>query len=174
MTKVFDFETVAFVGQTWGVEGGLKFKGIDEVFTLLLELGYLFIQHEDGSPVPYSIMSAEQKGDFVLFLAGIDLPEDAKSLSGRPILLPVENVSDGLLALIKQGGVEKHPWVNWYIVDARTAKEYRILSVEQYPHQEMAVVEGEVLIPLHDRLIEEIDQNNKLLKMDLPEGLFEK
>jgi hypothetical protein len=37
----------------------------------------------------------------------------------------------------------------------------------------MAVLEGDLLIPLHEDLIVEVDSFQQVLRMDLPEGLFE-
>lgn len=51
-----------------------------------------------------------------------------------------------------------------------------ILEVREYPQQYLATInykETEVLIPLNDAFILEIDMDKKLVKFDLPEGLLE-
>jgi len=50
-----------------------------------------------------------------------------------------------------------------------------IKEIIEYPQQEMAAIiikEKEVLIPLNEQLILEIDEEKKLISMDLPEGLL--
>jgi len=173
MTKVFQFTEVGYLGQSWGVEGGLKFKGMDEVFARILELGYLFVRLKDGSPVPYLLSGAEQKGEFVLYLEGIHQPEEARPLSGRPVLLEEQDVDEALAGMILEGSSALHKWRAYTIVDIRTNKRWKIHKIEQYPQQEMAVLEGDLLIPLHEDLIVEVDSSQQVLRMDLPEGLFE-
>lgn len=51
-----------------------------------------------------------------------------------------------------------------------------ILEVKEYPQQFLATVnykETEVLIPLNEAFILEIDMDKKVVKFDLPEGLLE-
>ena len=62
------------------------------------------------------------------------------------------------------------------IIDKETDAVYEILRVEEYPQQLMAVVQPgdkEILIPLSDQLITSIDKPNRVLMMNIPEGLLD-
>jgi 16S rRNA processing protein RimM len=64
-----------------------------------------------------------------------------------------------------------------FIVHDKTAGELgEIIEIHEYPQQFIAVVPykfNEVLFPLNDDLILEIDEENEIVRVDLPEGLID-
>ena len=64
-----------------------------------------------------------------------------------------------------------------FIVHDEVAGELgEIIEIHEYPQQFIAVVPykfKEIMFPLNDDLIVEIDEENGILKVDLPEGLIE-
>ena len=67
-------------------------------------------------------------------------------------------------------------YVNFEIHDKILGKIGIIEEIIEYPQQEMAAIkfqEKEVLIPLNEQLILTIDAENKVIEMDLPDGLLE-
>ena len=62
------------------------------------------------------------------------------------------------------------------IRDETGGGEYAILRTEEYPQQLMAVIDiagREVLVPLNDQLITDIDKDAKIIRMQIPEGLLD-
>ena len=67
-------------------------------------------------------------------------------------------------------------WTGYTVIDLTYGPLGVIDSVQEYPQQFMGMVEykkKQVLIPLHPNLIVELDNEHKILKVDLPEGLLE-
>ena len=66
--------------------------------------------------------------------------------------------------------------VGFVIIDEIVGRVGTIEEVVEYPQQELAVVQykgREVMIPLHEQLIESIDPKGRVIKMTLPEGLVD-
>lgn len=166
----FEFEEVARCGSSYGVNGGIKFAGEDEVLERCLALGFVFILMEDGSPVPFRIRSVDQKSNFILFLDTVDSPEGAKRLSDRPILLPLDHENEDWDSGAPQSwGAD---FIGYDLYDEESGRSAGIVDVMQYPGQVMAKMEGGELIPLHDDLIVEIEPENKKITVSLASGIW--
>jgi 16S rRNA processing protein RimM len=62
------------------------------------------------------------------------------------------------------------------IVDESLGELGVVKAIEEFPQQEMAIImyhENEVLIPLNEFIIVNIDENKKVIQVNLPEGLLE-
>ena len=70
---------------------------------------------------------------------------------------------------------EKSELIGMHIHDDTLGDLGPIIRIDEYPQQEMAILEKEdgteVLIPLHEQMISSISQEEGKIFMDLPEGL---
>ena len=76
---------------------------------------------------------------------------------------------------IEAGGLLYEQYVNYIIEDKTHGSLGKIEEIIEYPQQEMAAIsikEKEVLIPLNEQLIINIDDGTKTISMDLPDGLL--
>lgn len=127
----------------------------------------------DGSKVPFQIMDVEEGSHFVISLEDVVNKNDSDYLSGLDLWIPIEVVKPRHLRSPKN---IPGKWHEYQIHDQHTDTIFKIERVEEYPQQMMAVIqlkEKEVLIPLSDQLISSIDKENKMIHMDLPDGLLE-
>lgn len=155
-----------------GTSGQLRVR-IEDKFNIYLQPGYFIFLELDGSKVPYQISKVDEGQHLVITLKDIAGKQESDMLSGRDIWIPIEQVKTGHL---KSPAQLKKKWEDYIIVDLSTHTTYKILRTEEFPQQLMAVVEEkgkEIYIPLHEQLIDSIDQVKKIIEMKIPEGLLD-
>ncbi len=171
-------ELYTIVGQAikpHGLKGELKIITESIHDSAIAQADALFFEI-DGKFLPYFIESLRQGNATILKLEGIDTKEAALQLSRSPFALPTEAVKlEGNVVLENPHDFFK-TLENYTLIDQEKGTIGTIDNVIEMPQQSLAVVqyaEKEVLIPLNDQLIVQIDPKAKSLIMDLPEGLLE-
>jgi 16S rRNA processing protein RimM len=133
---------------------------------------YLFLDLQ-GSKVPYKIEAVNEEVHFVIELEDIHGKEESDALTNKEIWIPLDKVK----AIHKLAPRRlQDEWRNYMILDKATRKMHAILRTEEFPQQLMAVIEWngkEYFIPLAEQLITSIDRKEKIVYMDLPEGILD-
>lgn len=132
---------------------------------------FLFIDH-DGSKVPYQVSAVDDGAHFVVGLKDILNKEDSDRMGGLDIWIPLSEVKSRHQRSPRN---LKDKWDQYQIENVNTKERHDIIRVEEFPQQLMAIIkieEKEILIPLSDQLIQEIDKKEKIVRMEIPEGLF--
>jgi len=127
----------------------------------------------NGSRVPFQIKVVDDVQHFVILLEGINGKQESDTLTGKEIWIPMEQVKSRHL---KSPRNINEKWDDYLIHDQKTNTSFRILRTEEFPQQLMAVIElnaHELLIPLHEQLILSIDRDQKIISMEIPEGLLD-
>ena len=114
-------------------------------------------------------MQANQTAN--IYLEDVDVIEKAQTLVRKKIYLPnskkpERDPEEFLISDLK----------GFKVVDANEGELGEIKEIHEYPQQFVASVlyqEREILFPLSDDLIEEIDQDQNTLYVNLPEGLVD-
>jgi len=158
-------------GKAFGTEGALKFRVEEYLLDDFFEASVIFIELL-GKPVPFFIESVHNEAPLIIKLEEVDSRDAALELAGKPILLRREDVAEESLeapfGLTELDG--------FLIIDRALGEVGLIEEVIELPQQIMAALSyhgREVLIPLNDQFILEIDEKNRRIAMDLPEGLLE-
>lgn len=155
-----------------GTYGHLRLMVEDKYKPYLLPGAFVFIDL-DGSKVPYKIAHTEDAAHFVVLFENIRGKDESDNLSGKEIWIPVDQVKERHLRSPRS---LKEKWEDYQISDETTGTIYPILRTEEYPQQLMAVIDiagREVLVPLNDQLITDIDKDAKIIRMQIPEGLLD-
>jgi 16S rRNA processing protein RimM len=123
--------------------------------------------------VPFFIESSSlHKNDFLrVHFEDIDNEEEADNIIGCAIYLPLS-----MLPKLTGNKFYFHEVIGFEIEDKRLGVFGRIVSINDTSAQPLfEVLNGEVemLIPMIDHFLVEIDRKNKKVIMDLPEGLVE-
>lgn len=171
--RLMNFVQIGYTQKTHGVEGELRIHVEEEYIEDFLNAGALFIE-VGGQKVPYFIEYIRGAGDDICKLEEIATREEAQKVASKPIFLREED-------LIPENDRPNTPYAPEYeflegfdAADEALGALGAIIRVDEYPHQEMAVVQyngREVLIPLHKSFILSIDKENKKVVFQLPEGL---
>jgi len=166
---------VGFVRKPKGFQGLLKIATHEQYEDALLNSSYLFVDM-DGSKVPYAVEKVELAKDVVVRLEDILTSEDAMPLVGKDIFVEATLLNEHDKSLQANDNLTYGKVVGFTMIDRGVEAIGVVENVEQYPGQEMAIVQvpsGEtVLVPLVEEFIVEIDEEGKRILVRLPEGLL--
>ena len=158
-------QRIAQVLKSNGRDGELlvSFIGIDPEDIDLEEP--VFIEF-DGLPVPFYFESFTQRGSSraLVHLTGVRSLRDAEELAGTAIYVEDDLYED-----------EEEDLTGWTVLQADGTPAGTVSAHEDIPGNPCIWVEtghGEVLIPLHEELVLEVDEEKQTLRMEIPEGLL--
>jgi 16S rRNA processing protein RimM len=160
-----DFLEVGSAVKVHGTKGELKFN-LTQSFTLK---DWAFLEFR-GKPVPFYIdyTKAEFADEIIIKLSGIDTIEQANNLIGKLLLLPskqvknVKNTDDWTLA-------------GYLMIDQKQGVLGTIVGVIENTYQSLALLnfnERELMVPLVEEIVLEINDKKKEVLVDLPDGLL--
>jgi 16S rRNA processing protein RimM len=169
--KIEDCFYIGYITKTKGLKGEVQvYFEYDVPADLPLDSVFAEI---NGKLVPFFIstykLQNNQTGNF--YFDDIDTIEKAQTLIRKKLYLPNSlkpvRIDDEFLITDLKG----------FMVHDQTVGELGdIIEIHEYPQQFVAVVSykfKEIMFPLNDDLIVEIDEENGILKVDLPEGLID-
>ena len=169
--KIEDCFYIGYITKTKGLKGEVQvYFEYDEPVNLPLNSVFAEI---NGKLVPFFIsaykLQNNQTGNF--YFDDIDTIEKAQTLIRKKLYLP------NSLKPVKEDDEFLITDLKGFIVHDENAGELgEIIEIHEYPQQFVAVVSykfKEIMFPLNDDLIIEIDEGNGILKVDLPEGLID-
>jgi 16S rRNA processing protein RimM len=118
-------------------------------------------------------MQAEDHSHFIVSLDGVTTKNDSDFLTGTEVWVPLETVKPRHQRSPKN---LSDKWDEYTISDEGSGLIFKVIRVEEYPQQLMAIVmhdNKEILLPLTDQLITSIDRTKRVIEMTIPEGLLE-
>ena len=165
-----DLTRIGFVNKTSGFNGNLSCI-INIARPEKLLKGKFFFLILEGLPVPFAFEKIEMKGEeLIVKFVDVDTEEQAKKLLRKEVYAE------------KFKGKKKNDLISWkdlvdYTAIDNISGEIGIISeVLEYPKQMIAkcLVDGkEILFPLNDEIVVEIDDEEKKVFVELPEGLLD-
>ena len=167
-----EFLRIARVLKSYGTEGEILagFRDVDPEDLNLEEPVFIMF---DGLPVPFFIDSFKSKGTSkaLLRLTGIRSLKDSEEIVGADIFVrpeAIDSEDDDELAL--------EDLVGWTLLDEDDTEVGTITGFEPIPGNPCLYVETRngdtVMVPLHDDLIIDIDEEALRITMTIPEGLL--
>ncbi len=172
-SQVKDFFLIGKTLKSHGTDGQMRLMVEDRLKRYLQKKNVFVFLDMDGSKVPFQITAVQDSQHFVIRLKDVDSKEASNILAGKELWLPTELVEPRHQRSPRS---LKEKWEDYSILDETTSRSFFILRTEEYPQQLMAVVEcneKEILIPLHEDLISEIDKEQKVIHMQIPDGLLD-
>jgi len=156
---------------THGLKGSVVLMHVVGKSDWLNEGEALFLELNKGSYIPFFVTAARSVNDeeYIVNLEDIETVEAARRLTSRQ-------------AYVKEDILGRHTtdspllWIGFNIVDKEKGGLGIIEDVMQTGHQWLAKItyEGrEVLIPLIEQMISDVNTRNRYIRVDLPEGLLE-
>ena len=123
--------------------------------------------------VPYSIIKLKPHNDrFIVKLEGVNTEVGAKGLCGKDIYLPSE-----MLPELDDGTFYFHEVPGWTVINIEDGEELgeilRVIDHGPYPMLEVENDGKELILPLPENFKIEVDRKNKVLKVEVPEGLVD-
>lgn len=160
-----DFLEVGSVVKVHGTKGELKFN-LTQSFTLK---DWAFLEFR-GKPVPFYIdyTKAEFDDEIIIKLGGIDTIEQANNLIGKLLLLPSKQVKNSK-------NTDDWDLAGYQMIDQKQGELGTIVEVIENTYQSLAMLNfqgRELLVPLVEEIVLEINDTKKEVFVDLPDGLL--
>lgn len=156
---------------THGLKGGLIMTHVAGESNWLEVGAVLFVEIRKDSQIPHFVSSvkAANNEEYIITVEDVETVEAAKKLVGKHVY-----VKEDVLKEVKTDSPLM--WIGFNLVDKEKGGLGPITDVIQTGHQWLAKLEiegKEVLIPLVDDILIEVNLRNKYVRVDLPEGLLE-
>lgn len=166
-----DFIQIGKIATTHGIKGSLLIThGLDKKINFK-GIKVLFIEETKNSRIPWFIEGAIARNseETIIQLEGLNSKESAHRLIRNNIWLKredFEKIADRNSAISLIG----------YILYDKKRALSEIEEIIEQPGQllvKLMVNEKEVLVPLHEEIIDHIDHNKKAVYVELPDGLLD-
>ena len=135
------------------------------------DLRYLLIE-DRGNLIPYFIENQKINDDkMIVRLQDVKKVEQAVAFMGKAVFLPNEFMPE-----LEDDDFYYKEIVGFKMIDALKGEIGEISDVLEYPTQAVIQVmkDGkEILIPIHDDIIQKVDKKAKILTVKAPEGLID-
>lgn len=154
-----------------GIHGELSFTFTDDIFDRV-DCDY-FICLLDGIFVPFFIEEYRFRSDSTALvkLEGVDTAERARMFTNVDVYFPIKHVDEAEL-----GELSWDFFVGFRMEDVTHGNLGEVTDVDTSTVNTLFVVERpdgeELLVPAQEEFIKGIDQERKLIVVDLPEGLL--
>ena len=171
MIKKEEVYKIGLFNKPHGIHGELQFTFTDDIFDRV-DCDYL-ICLLDGIFVPFFIEEYRFRSDSTALvkLEGIDTAERARMFTNVEVYFPVKHAEEA-----EDGELSWNFFVRFRMEDVRHGELGEVVEVDTTTVNTLFVVEQEdgeeLLIPAQEEFIVEINQEKKLITVELPEGLL--
>ena len=171
MIKKEEVYKIGLFNKPHGIHGELQFTFTDDIFDRV-DCDYL-ICLLDGIFVPFFIEEYRFRSDSTALvkLEGIDTAERAHMFTNVEVYFPVKHAEEA-----EDGELSWNFFVGFRMEDVRHGELGEVVEVDTTTVNTLFVVEQEdgeeLLIPAQEEFIVEINQEKKLITVELPEGLL--
>lgn len=166
-----NYTEVAYFLKTFGLKGELKAVTLDHIQLDFSEIEVIFLK-EKGQYIPYFIENCSTKdNEIIIKLEDVNSPEQTKRFNKQKIFIDSKSISSEI-------DIKTNPNVLQGFKAYHAGKLIGTIDrLESYPQQIMAFImtlEGEeVMVPLNEEFIEDIDEGKVEIYLDLPLGLLD-
>jgi 16S rRNA processing protein RimM len=161
---------IGFISKLNGYKGELVLAtDEDDIF----EEEFLFMKM-DGIAVPFFVEEIFEKGGSVVVkFEGVNDEAQALRFVKQEVFISQKKKAKENK---KADPASLQELVNYHLVDSVSGDLGPIIRIDEFPQQQIAVCvikEKEIMIPLNDDFIDEVDSLNRRIMVTLPEGLLE-
>lgn len=177
MITIEEITPIGKFHKTHALKGELN--AVLDIDAEFLDTEHPLIVNVDGIFVPFYCESVRPKGHFasLVKIQGIDSEDKARDFVNKEIYALKTDVDDfiGEEENEDREGAYADDFIGFHIIDANTGKEIgEITELELSTANPLFIVngdDGKVFIPIADEFFSSVDAENKVIVMDLPEGL---
>jgi len=139
-----------------------------------LESVFVQLNEKDNSLIPFFLSSAQvqNSGNLQIKMEGIDNIDEAKKMTGKSLYLPLSTLPE-----LTGNQFYYHEVIDFKVIDAEKGNIGQITQVLDYPTQAIFEIQHtnskEILVPITDEIITQIDRENKSISVKTPPGLID-
>ena len=172
MIKEEEVYLIGQISKPHGIHGELLMNFTDDSFDQ--EDCDLIILRRDGILVPffYSALRYRSDSSCLITLDGIDTEEKARAIAGSDVYLPL---SYKLLPEDEED-MTYQDFVGFTAEDERAGMLGEVTFVDESTMNTLMVIERngrELMVPLHEEFVREIDLDSRTIFLNLPSGLLD-
>jgi 16S rRNA processing protein RimM len=161
---------VGYIQKTHGIKGEVSLSLNEGFFAEDLKSEFLLFDIDNGL-VPFYVESLRVKGSKTLFvkLESVEDEPRAKELCGTEVYLENEN-------LVEQEELPTGAYVGFQVIDQKKGDIGTITGLQEISNNPLFILdcEGtEVMFPINPDFILGVDEEEKIMEVDLPEGLID-
>ena len=130
----------------------------------------------DGILVPHYVDSIRKKGStsYLVKIEGVEKEEDALPFVNKEVYMLKKDLEDW----VDEDFIDSESLIGFQIFDSENGKKIgEIIHIDDSTSNILWIVESdkgdEIYIPASEEFIKEIDENNRAIKMMLPDGLVD-
>ncbi len=149
--------------RTHGYEGNVRIDIYDSIEINFKEPLFLMF---DQKPVPFFVLEHSKSNPYIAKLDGILSLEDAQKLLGKSIYLPEELFEEE----------DEDSFVGYTAKDTNFGTIGVVREIIENSAQDLLVVmrdEKEILIPFVEEFVVELNDEHKIIVLNLPDGLLD-
>lgn len=168
------YTSIGALKKPHGLNGEMKVYISETYLEDFFQAKAVFIK-ADGVMLPFFVKEIRGGAFIIVNLEEIDSREKALRVASKEIYLQTKNLIPEEKKEIIPDELEYSAYIGYKIQDVEMGLIGSIKRVEEFPQQEMAIVihkEKEIMIPLNDHFISSIDEDAKVIMVELPEGLL--
>lgn len=165
-----NYTSIGYTKKLYGIKGGIRVQIEDDYYAAFENSTVLFL-NIDGRKIPFFVQNIIDSPPLrILFEDHLDRAS-AQALTGKEIFLPSDQISTTTSNSSDLTALE-----GFILEDSNKGTLGTIKELQEYPQQIMAVIdyeEKEILIPLHEHLIDRIEPDSQTIFVSLPDGILE-
>ncbi len=170
MIRKEDLLPIGKILKPHGIHGEMTFEYSSDVFER--EDIHFFMLETDGIMVPFRVEShrIRSSGNALLQLKGVASEEQARRFAGSTVY-----VTSSYLSTMDDTEVASSYFTGFQMVDLQLGVIGVITELDETTENALFVIpkdDDELLIPATDAYIVSIDHEQRIITVDLPEGLF--
>lgn len=156
---------IGYFSKTHGIKGQLILKSDSEFY--FEEVNAFFVEIS-GSKAPFFIKDIKENNNgLIILLEEFDTQEKAKTLIGKKVFVDEQFIAEN---------ENEHNWLDYELIDHNLGNLGKINEVNESGPQILVSLiykEKEIMLPLVEELIENIDEEGKKIHYKSPEGLID-
>lgn len=171
MIKKEEVFKIGVINKPHGVKGEVSFSFTDDIFDRVEDCDYLILMM-DGILVPFFWEEYRFKSDNVALVKfeGIDTAERARMFTNVEVYFPKKYMDE------QDEITSWNFFVGFQVNDVRHGALGEIVDVDDATMNVLFVIEKEgeeLLLPAHEEFILDLDKKNRVLTVEVPEGLLD-
>lgn len=165
---------VGTIVKVHGLKGELSVALTDTVFHDVEHCDYLVIPM-DGIYVPFFFESYRMRGETgaLMLFDGVDSAEKAAHFCGLPVYFDRRCFTPDEEEEYDEAVEEEQGFIGYKIIDINMGEIGEITDINDQTANILFIVNDEILIPAAEELILSIDDEKKVVIMQLPQGLMD-
>ena len=163
-----DYFEIGYIGKPHGYKGHVNVVITSDDEIMFDKLTFVMLEI-NNLLTPFFIEKLDANQKVLLKLENISSDAEAKKLQSKKLFIAKDKV------IINQEANDSE-YIGYEIIEQQKGSLGKIIRIEEMPANDVFVVnyEGkEVILPINEDFIDEINDNDKTIKYKAPEGLIE-